>query len=126
RCDSQARLLLPLKQKPFDPLPILGDNPSSQSCFIGDLMTHDVAVSKAREIAGGVLAPSAGQNDKAGRFSTEAVKSLGEAGLLGLMLPTDSGGSGFGPRPFAAVVCGFAEGDRSFALGYVIDGNGGA
>ena len=38
-------------------------------------MTHDVAVSKAQEIARDVLAPSAGQNDKAGQFSTEAVKA---------------------------------------------------
>jgi hypothetical protein len=40
-------------------------------------MTHDAAVLKAREIANRVLAPSAGQNDKAGRFSTEVVVSLG-------------------------------------------------
>ena len=33
-------------------------------------MTHDAAVLKAQEIASRVLAPSAGQNDKAGRFST--------------------------------------------------------
>ena len=45
-----------------------------------------------------MLAPSAGQNDKAGRFSTEAVESLGESGLLGLMLPVDVGGAGLGPR----------------------------
>jgi len=88
--------------------------------WIGAIMTHDVAVSKAAEIASRVLAPSAGQNDKAGRFSTEAVKSLGEAGLLGLMLPTDSGGSGLGPRTFAAVVAAFAEADASVAMVYVM------
>jgi len=53
-------------------------------------MTHDAAVLKAREIASGVLAPSAGQNDKAVRFSTEAIASLGEAGLLGLTLPANA------------------------------------
>src|SRR5271169_2528976 len=62
--------------------------------MIGALMTHDAAVLKAREIASRVLAPNAGQNDKAGRFSTEAVASLGESGLLGLMLPADAGGLG--------------------------------
>lgn len=61
-------------------------------------MTHDATVLKAREIASRVLAPAAAQNDKAGRFSTEAVDSLGESGLLGLMLPADLGGSGLGPR----------------------------
>jgi alkylation response protein AidB-like acyl-CoA dehydrogenase len=83
-------------------------------------MTHDAAVLKAQEIASRVLAPSAGQNDKAGRFSTEAVKALGESGLLGLMLPVDVGGSGLGPRTFAAVVATLAEADASVAMVYLM------
>jgi alkylation response protein AidB-like acyl-CoA dehydrogenase len=83
-------------------------------------MTHDAAVSKTREIASGVLAPSAGQNDKAGRFSTEAVKSLGESGLLALMLPADFGGSALGPRTFAAVIATLAEADASVAMVYLM------
>jgi alkylation response protein AidB-like acyl-CoA dehydrogenase len=79
-------------------------------------MTHDAAVLKAQEIASRVLAPSAGQNDKLGRFSTEAVESLGESGLLGLMLPVDVGGSGLGPRTFAAVTATLAEADASVAM----------
>jgi alkylation response protein AidB-like acyl-CoA dehydrogenase len=82
--------------------------------------THDAAVLKAREIAGRVLVPSAGQNDKAGRFSTEAVASLGESGLLGLMLPVDVGGSGLGPRTFAVVVATLAEADASVAMVYLM------
>ena len=83
-------------------------------------MTHDAAVSKAREIASRVLAPSAGQNDKAGRFSAEAVKSLGESGLLGLLLPGDFGGSALGPRTFAAVIATLAEADASVAMVYLM------
>src|SRR5215469_12452563 len=83
-------------------------------------MTHDAAVLKAQEIASRVLAPSAGQNDKAGRFSAEAVESLGESGLLGLMLPPDVGGSGLGPRAFAAVVAVLAETDASVAMVYLM------
>ena len=83
-------------------------------------MTHDAAVLKAREIARRVLAPSAGQNDKAGRFSTEAVESLGESGLLGLMLPGEAGGSGLGPRTFAAVTAMLAEADASVAMVYLM------
>jgi alkylation response protein AidB-like acyl-CoA dehydrogenase len=83
-------------------------------------MTHDAAVLKAGEIASRVLAPSAGQNDKAGRFSTEAVQSLGEAGLLGLMLPADVGGSGLGPRTCAAVIATLAEADASVAMVYLM------
>jgi alkylation response protein AidB-like acyl-CoA dehydrogenase len=88
--------------------------------MMGAIMTHDVAVLKAREIASGVLAPSAGQNDKAGRFSSEAVVSLGESGLLGLMLPADVGGSGLGPRTLAAVIATFAEADASVAMVYLM------
>src|SRR5690348_3868161 len=86
----------------------------------GAIMTHEAAVLKAREIANRVLAPSAGQNDKAGRFSTEAVESLGEAGLLGLLLPVDFGGSGLGPRTFAAVTATLAEADASVAMVYLM------
>ena len=83
-------------------------------------MTHEAAVLKSREIASGVLAPSAGQNDKAGRFSTEAVKALGESGLLGLLLPVDFGGGGAGPRTFAAVTATLAEADASVAMVYLM------
>jgi alkylation response protein AidB-like acyl-CoA dehydrogenase len=83
-------------------------------------MTHESAISKAREIATRVLAPSAEQNDSEGRFSIEAVKSLGESGLLGLLLPTDVGGAGLGPRTFAAVTATLAEADASVAMVYVM------
>ncbi len=83
-------------------------------------MIHDAAVLKAREIASRVLEPSAGQNDKAGRFSTEAVKSLGESGLLGLLLPVDFGGSALGPRTFAVVTATLAEADASVAMIYLM------
>ena len=83
-------------------------------------MNHDAAILKAQEIASRVLAPSAGQNDKAGRFSTEAVESLGEAGLLGLMLPMDIGGLGLGPRTFASVAATLAEADASVAMVYLM------
>jgi alkylation response protein AidB-like acyl-CoA dehydrogenase len=83
-------------------------------------MTHDAAVLKAQEIAGRVLAPSAAQNDKAGRFSTEAVATLGEAGLLGLMLPANVRGSGLGPRTLAPVIATLAEADASVAMVYLM------
>jgi alkylation response protein AidB-like acyl-CoA dehydrogenase len=83
-------------------------------------MTHDAAVLKAREIASRVLAPSAGQNDKAGRFSTDAVAAIGESGLLGLLLPIDFGGAGLGPRTFAVVTATLAEADASVAMVYLM------
>jgi alkylation response protein AidB-like acyl-CoA dehydrogenase len=83
-------------------------------------VTHDEAISRAKEIGRGVLAPSAAQNDKAGRFSTEAVTSLGESGLLGLMLPAQLGGFGLGPRTFSSVVAALAEADASVAMVYLM------
>jgi alkylation response protein AidB-like acyl-CoA dehydrogenase len=67
------------------------------------IMNHETALSKAKEIADRVLAPAARQNDKEGRFSSEAVEVLGRASLLGVMLPAEVGGSGLGPRTFANV-----------------------
>jgi len=88
--------------------------------MIGAIMNHESAVMKAREIANGVLAPYAAQNDTAGKFSDEAIQSLGEAGLLGLMLPVDVGGGGLGPRSFSAVTATLAEADASVAMVYVM------
>src|SRR5580693_1630928 len=83
-------------------------------------MNHETALSKAREIADSVLAPTARQNDKEGRFSTEAVDALGRAGFLGLMLPTEFGGTALGPRTFAAVIATLAEADASVAMVYLM------
>src|SRR6516165_7469280 len=83
-------------------------------------MNHETSLSKAREIADRVLAPAARQNDKEGRFSTEAVGALGRAGFLGLTLPTEFGGTGLGPRTFAAVTAILAEADASVAMVYLM------
>ena len=83
-------------------------------------MNHEIALSQAKEIAQRVLAPAARQNDKEGRFSTEAVDSLGRSGLLGLTLPTEFGGAGLGPRTFAAVLATLAETDASVAMVYLM------
>jgi alkylation response protein AidB-like acyl-CoA dehydrogenase len=83
-------------------------------------MTHDEALAKAREIASRVLAPQAAENDKSGRFPTEAIDALGKGGLLGLMLPVEVGGSGLGPRTFAAVTSAIAETDASVAMIYLM------
>jgi alkylation response protein AidB-like acyl-CoA dehydrogenase len=84
------------------------------------MMNHETALSQTREISDRVLAPAARQNDKEGRFSTEAVHSLGQVGLLGLTLPTEFGGAGLGPRTFAAVLATLAEADASVAMVYLM------
>lgn len=74
----------------------------------------------AREIARTVLASGAADNDREGRFSTEAVRALGTGGLLGLMVPAAHGGAGSGPRAFVDVTATLAEADPSAAMVFVM------
>ncbi|MBV9733109.1 MAG: acyl-CoA/acyl-ACP dehydrogenase [Verrucomicrobia bacterium] len=83
-------------------------------------MNHETAVSKAKDIADRVLAPAARPNDKEGRFSTDAVEALGQAGFLGLLLPSELGGAGLGLRTFAAITATLAEADASVAMVYLM------
>jgi len=83
-------------------------------------MNHETAVSNAKDIAARILAPAARQNDKEARFSSEAIAALSPAGLLGITLPTDVGGSALGPRTLAAVIATFAEADASAAMVYLM------
>ncbi|WP_051390190.1 acyl-CoA dehydrogenase family protein [Bradyrhizobium sp. Ec3.3] len=83
-------------------------------------MNHETAVSNAKEIADRILAPAARQNDKEARFSSEAIAALGPAGLLGITLPTEVGGSALGPRTLAAVIATLAEADASAAMVYLM------
>jgi hypothetical protein len=76
-------------------------------------MNHETALSKAKEIAERVLAPIASQNDKEGRFSSEAVDALGQASRD---YATDQvRGCGLGPRTFAAVTATLAEADAQIS-----------
>ncbi|MCA1560419.1 MAG: acyl-CoA/acyl-ACP dehydrogenase [Acidobacteria bacterium] len=84
------------------------------------MSSHDQAVRSARQLAAQVLAPTAAEHDKAARFSTDAVRGLGSAGLLGLLVPEDLGGKGLGPRAFAEVTTALAEADGSVAMVYLM------
>ena len=83
-------------------------------------MNAELATSTASTIARNVLAPSASNNDKQGRFSTQAIEELGNAGLLGLLLPADVGGAALGPRVFVDVVATLAEADASVAMVFLM------
>lgn len=83
-------------------------------------MNAQIATSAASTIARSVLAPAAVENDKQGRFSTEAVEALGRSGLLGLVLPADVGGAALGPRAFADVLTALAEVDASVAMVFLM------
>ena len=83
-------------------------------------MNHESMIAAAKHLADRVLAPAARQNDRDGRFSSEAIEALSAAGLLGLTLPAELGGAGLGPRSFAAVVAVLAEADASVAIVYLM------
>lgn len=82
--------------------------------------TQEAMIGRARDIAETVLGPAAWANDREGRFSTEAIDALGNAGLLAISLPTEVGGSALGPRAFAGVVTILAEADASVAMVYLM------
>jgi len=83
-------------------------------------MNTQTATSAASDIAQRVLTPAAADNDKRGQFSTDAVKALGSAGLLGLLLPAEIGGASLGPQAFANVVTVLAEADASVAMVFLM------
>ena len=66
--------------------------------------TQQTILSKATEIAESVIASHAADVDEQGRFPTESLKSLADAGLCGLTIPTELGGMGQSLRVLAAVV----------------------
>jgi alkylation response protein AidB-like acyl-CoA dehydrogenase len=84
------------------------------------MTTHETTLARAQEIANRVLAPAARTNDKDGRFSTGAIGALREAGLLGLTVPAELGGSALGPRTFAAVTAALANADASVAMVFLM------
>lgn len=85
--------------------------------FSGDA---GLLVDRAATIASGVAAPNAADVDHQGRFPTESLRALAEAGLYGLCLSKDVGGKAEGMRAFAGVVEELAGACGSTAMIYVM------
>ena len=83
-------------------------------------MTTDTAVRVAKEIASTTLAAAAADNDRLGRFSPEAIDALMASGLLSMIVPSEVGGGGLGPRALAEVVTALAEKDASVAMVFLM------
>jgi alkylation response protein AidB-like acyl-CoA dehydrogenase len=77
-------------------------------------------VARAREVARDVLARHADDVDRTARWPQESVASLGQSGLLGIVVDGPSGGGGAGPVAFAGVACALAEQCASTAMIYVM------
>lgn len=77
-------------------------------------------VERAATVAARSISPHAGDVDAHGRFPTEAMKALAEAGFYGLLIPADFGGLGQTPRVAAAVVDELARHCASTAMVFMM------
>src|SRR5262245_11094455 len=81
---------------------------------------QEAVVAKAKAVADSAVAANAADVDEKARFPSESVKALGEAGLLGLLVPADLGGMGQGLRTLAAVVDEIAQRCASTAMVFMM------
>jgi alkylation response protein AidB-like acyl-CoA dehydrogenase len=73
-------------------------------------------VQVAAEIATEVLAPGAERRDSTGEFPLDALEALGQAGLLGLLVPQEYGGLGVSIETFVDVVTELGRACASTAM----------
>ncbi|MBK9249055.1 MAG: acyl-CoA dehydrogenase family protein [Ignavibacteria bacterium] len=71
----------------------------------------------ARSFADNEIRPVALQFDESQEFPSEIFAKLGELGLLGILIPTEYGGSGLGYQEYAVIVEEIARACPSIALG---------
>ncbi len=65
---------------------------------------HATFRAAVRELAQDVVLPLAGEVDREHRFPDEAVKAAAEAGLLGVLIPSEYGGAGLDALAFAICI----------------------
>jgi alkylation response protein AidB-like acyl-CoA dehydrogenase len=75
---------------------------------------------RAAALAAGVVSETAAAVDESGEFPRQSVDALAAAGLFGLCVPAELGGSGESMRTFAAVVEELATACPSTAMIYVM------
>jgi alkylation response protein AidB-like acyl-CoA dehydrogenase len=81
---------------------------------------QQAVVVKAASVAQQRIAPHAADVDERGRFPSEAIAALGEAGFMGLTIPAEFGGQGQSLRVAAAVVDEIAQCCASTAMVYMM------
>src|SRR6218665_1679922 len=70
----------------------------------------------ARDFAQREVLPNVMDWDERQYFPVEAMKKAGELGLLGVLVPTEYGGSGLGYQEYISVIDEIAKVDGSFGL----------
>jgi isovaleryl-CoA dehydrogenase len=81
---------------------------------------HSAVVDTARTIASDIAALHAADVDEKGRFPAESLKALAEAGLYGILVPTEFGGLGQGLSTVAAVCDELAQRCSSTAMVFMM------
>ncbi len=96
---------------------------------VGEILVDDMAAAE-RERAGRVdrvlpaLAAAAEEADRSGEFQMQHVRTLSDAGLLGLNVPVEYGGLGGGLRDLAAATFAMATACPSTAIAYFFQCSG--
>ncbi|MCB1226939.1 MAG: acyl-CoA/acyl-ACP dehydrogenase [Verrucomicrobiales bacterium] len=75
---------------------------------------------RAAALADEKIAPFAAEVDEKGRFPSESMTALAEAGFWGLLIPEELGGMGQGPRTMVAVVDQIAQRCGSTAMVFMM------
>ncbi|HEX4454459.1 MAG TPA: acyl-CoA dehydrogenase family protein [Kofleriaceae bacterium] len=70
----------------------------------------------ARDYAERVLMPVAASRDQTCEFPAKEMRELGKLGLLGIAVPEEVGGAGFGPIAYSIAMQELARGDASVAV----------
>ena len=82
----------------------------------GNKFIEKEAKDLARRIASDKIAPAAGERDRNGTFPREAIETLGDAGLLGMVVSEKNGGADASRRAFAMFATELARACASTAL----------
>jgi len=87
--------------------PILEDAPRSFDFSVGE--NQKMVAQMARDFAEKHIRPHAMEWDEAQYFPIELFKQLGELGMMGVLVPEEYGGSGFGYAEYVAVIVEVAK-----------------
>lgn len=79
---------------------------------------------KAHELAVKHLLPNALKHDKDSSFNEEAYQAASEAGMLGVWIPKEYGGSGDGIMALALMVEEFSKADPAFGVAFAVNALG--
>src|SRR5689334_15424316 len=82
--------------------------------------TQQQILDKVKAIADGPIAAEAASVDENAAFPAKGIQALGDAGLLGLTVPTEYGGLGQGPRVAVAALDEISQRCASTGMVYLM------